>query len=73
VDENLHEDHIPGVEARQRRDGRIDLYGSSDVEGDDSYCRPKEHVFSSADMAHWVDLGQSFHLADSFSRRVNRI
>src|SRR5512143_2574085 len=52
---------VPDVEARQWEDGRIYLYGSYDISGRTSYCSWEYHVFSSADLVHWEDHGESFH------------
>ncbi|MFR1475117.1 MAG: hypothetical protein ACLSB9_04920 [Hydrogeniiclostridium mannosilyticum] len=38
---------VPDGEARQHADGRLYLYGSLDVPGDDSYCSCRYRVFSS--------------------------
>ena len=51
---------VPDAEARQRRDGRIYLYGSYDISGRTGYCSWVYRVFSSADLIHWVDHGESF-------------
>lgn len=51
---------VPDAEARQWRDGRMYLYGSYDISGRTSYCSWEYHVFSSADLFHWVDHGESF-------------
>jgi arabinoxylan arabinofuranohydrolase len=51
---------IPDVEARQWSDGRMYLYGSYDISGRTSYCSWEYHVFSSADLSHWEEHGESF-------------
>ena len=51
---------VPDVEARQWSDGRMYLYGSYDISGRTSYCSWEYHVFSSADLVHWEDHGESF-------------
>ena len=54
---------VPDVEARQWQDGRIYLYGSYDISGRTSYCSWEYRVFSSADLIHWQDHGESFRSA----------
>jgi arabinoxylan arabinofuranohydrolase len=54
---------VPDVEARQWKDGRIYLYGSYDISGRTSYCSWEYRIFSSADLVHWDDHGQSFRSA----------
>ena len=54
---------IPDVEARQWKDRRLYLYGSYDISGRTSYCSWEYHVFSSADLLHWQDHGESFRSA----------
>ena len=56
---------IPDVEAHAWGDGRIYLYGSFDIQGSTNYCSDVYHVYSSEDMVHWTDHGQSFSLADT--------
>ena len=51
---------VPDVEARQWSDGRMYLYGSYDISGRTSYCSWEYHVFSSADLRHWEQHGESF-------------
>jgi hypothetical protein len=58
---------IPDVEARQWQDGRIYLYGSSDISGNTVYCSHEYRVFSSADLVNWTDHGISFRSADVHS------
>lgn len=41
-------------------DGRLYLYGSYDISGEDFYCSPDFRVFSTSDWAEWVDHGISF-------------
>lgn len=48
------------VEARADRNGRLYLYGSRDVYGNDEYCSKSYHVFSTDDMVHFTDHGESF-------------
>lgn len=54
---------VPDVEARQWQDGRLYIYGSYDISGRTSYCSWEYRVFSSADLTHWEDHGQSFRTA----------
>lgn len=54
---------VPDAEARQWRDGRMYLYGSYDISGRTSYCSWEYRVFSSADLFHWEDHGESFRSA----------
>ena len=54
---------VPDVEARQWADGRLYLYGSYDISGRTSYCSWEYRVFSSADLVHWEDHGESFRSA----------
>lgn len=56
---------IPDVEAHAWGDGRIYLYGSFDIQGSTNYCSDVYHVYSSEDMVHWTDHGQSFSLTDT--------
>ena len=58
---------VPDVEARQWDDGRLYLYGSYDVAGDNTYCSDEYRVFSSADMVQWQDHGTSFRSAVAHS------
>lgn len=51
---------VPDVEARVWSDGRITLYGSYDITGGTSYCSYEYRVFSSPDLIHWQDHGESF-------------
>ncbi len=54
---------VPDAEARQWKDGRMYLYGSYDLSGRTSYCSWEYRVFSSADLIHWEDHGESFRSA----------
>lgn len=54
---------VPDAEARQWKDGRMYLYGSYDISGRTSYCSWEYRVFSSADLVHWQDHGESFRSA----------
>ena len=51
------EHFIPDVEAHVWSDGRIYLYGSTDIAGNGGYCSSDYHVFSSDDLVNWVDHG----------------
>lgn len=53
---------VPDVEARVFADGRVYLYGSYDIAGNGDYCSDVYHVFSSDDLIHWTDHGESFSL-----------
>ena len=55
---------VPDGEARQHADGRLYLYGSLDVPGDDSYCSCRYRVLSSDSLTHWTDHGVSFSTSD---------
>ena len=66
----LEQYHIPDAEAHQWKDGRIYLYGSYDISGDDAYCSHKYHVFSSDDLTNWVDHGESFNVDSSHASDV---
>jgi len=57
------EHFVPDVEGHQWLDGRMYAYGSYDIKGRKGYCSTKYHVFSSADLIHWVDHGECFHSA----------
>lgn len=54
---------VPDVEARQWADGRIYLYGSTDISGYNSFCSWQYRVFSSDNLQDWVDHGESFRAA----------
>ena len=54
---------VPDAEARQWSDGRMYIYGSLDISGRTSYCSWEYRVFSSADLIHWQDHGESFRTA----------
>jgi hypothetical protein len=51
---------IPDVEARTWSDGRLYCYGSQDIGGNFGYCSHTYRVFSTNDMLHWLDHGESF-------------
>jgi hypothetical protein len=52
--------YIPDVEARVSDDGRLYLYGSQDIEGDNDYCSREYRVFSTKDLKQFTDHGASF-------------
>ena len=52
---------VPDAEARCWNDGRMYLYGSLDIPGDDGYCSGCYRVFSSPDLICWKDHGVSFN------------
>lgn len=56
---------VPDAEPHVWSDGRLHLYGSYDIPGDDFYCSTTYHAFSTDDLLNWRDHGQSFSLADS--------
>jgi hypothetical protein len=60
---------IPDGEAHRFSDGRLYLYGSSDVRGSTTWCSRRYRVFSSADLLDWKDHGVSFKSADSHAGR----
>ena len=51
---------IPDVEAHQFSDGRLYLYGSMDICGNNAWCSNQYKVFSTDDMIHFTDHGMSF-------------
>lgn len=51
---------IPDVEARVWQDGRLYAYGSQDIGGNHSWCSHTYRVFSTSDLLHWTDHGESF-------------
>lgn len=52
---------IPDPEAHQFKDGRIYLYGSMDINGNNEYCSHNYRVYSSDDLINWTDHGESFN------------
>jgi arabinoxylan arabinofuranohydrolase len=56
---------IPDGEAHRFSDGRMYLYGSSDIRGSTAYCSHEYRVFSSNDLIDWTDGGVSFDSARS--------
>ena len=57
---------MPDAEARVMPDGRLYLYGSWDISGNDNYCSRELHCFSTDDMETWVDHGAIFRNDDTF-------
>lgn len=51
---------VPDAEARPMPDGRLYIYGSWDVSGNDEYCSRELHCFSTDDLEHWTDHGVIF-------------
>lgn len=53
---------IPDVEAHKMPDGRLYIYGSSDISGKKEYCGNEYRVFSTEDpsLSEWTDHGVSF-------------
>jgi hypothetical protein len=52
--------YVPDPEARQWGDGRLYVYGSLDIAGDLFWCSRAYRVFSTDDLLHWQDHGESF-------------
>ena len=50
----------PDVEAKVWKDGKLYLYGSNDISGNDAYCSYCYNVFSSDDMMNWNISENSF-------------
>lgn len=52
---------MPDAEARVMPDGRLYLYGSQDISGNNDYCSKEYHVFSTDDskLENWKDHGVS--------------
>ena len=59
------EHHVPDAEPHVMPDGRLYIYGSYDLSGDQFYCSKVYHGFSTDNMQDWQHHGQSFCLADS--------
>lgn len=55
---------VPDSEARVMPDGRLYIYGSYDLSGNNSYCSDVLHVFSTDNMIDWTDHGVSFSVRD---------
>ena len=53
---------VPDGEVHFMPDGRAYLYGSWDLKDVQEYCSNRYHVFSSADLVHWVDHGESLSI-----------
>ncbi len=53
---------VPDAEAHVWDDGRLYVYGSFDVPGCPGYCSGVYHVYSTDDLVHWTDHGESFSL-----------
>lgn len=64
---------VPDAEPHVMPDGRLYLYGSYDICGDDFYCSQKYHAFSSDNLVDWVHHGCSFRLEDSHCDRWSRL
>ncbi len=56
---------VPDGEPRVMPDGRLYLYGSYDICGDDTYCSREYHAFSTDNLVDWTHHGRSFHRDDS--------
>lgn len=48
---------VPDCEARKMPDGRLYVYGSYDIGGQNSYCSTVLHAFSTENMVDWIDHG----------------
>ena len=57
---------VPDAEARVMPDGRLYLYGSWDISGNDDYCSRELHCFSTDDMESFTDHGVIFRNDDVF-------
>ncbi len=53
---------VPDGEAHVMPDGRLYLYGSLDISGNDAYCSKEHRVFSTDDpkLERWIDHGTAF-------------
>ncbi|WP_418489288.1 family 43 glycosylhydrolase [Eisenbergiella porci] len=51
---------IPDGEARKMPDGRLYVYGSSDMPEEPQYCSNRYYVFSTQDCQEWVNHGIAF-------------
>ena len=57
---------LPDAEAHLMSDGRLYLYGSWDISGNNDYCSREVHCFSTDDMINWIDHGAVFRNDESF-------
>ena len=57
---------LPDAEAHLMSDGRLYLYGSWDISGNNDYCSREVHCFSTNDMINWIDHGAVFRNDESF-------
>jgi predicted GH43/DUF377 family glycosyl hydrolase len=64
---------VPDGEPRVMPDGRLYLYGSYDICGDDFYCSQEYHSFSSDDLVNWTHHGMSFRREDSHCDEWSRL
>jgi hypothetical protein len=66
----IAEEEVPqaetDVEARVMPDGRLYLYGSTDVSGRGDYCGHLHYCFSTDDMENWVEHGIIFRNDKTF-------
>jgi len=53
---------VPDGEAHVMPDGRLYLYGSWDMQDVKDYCSNRYHVFSTNDLVHWTDHGESLSI-----------
>lgn len=51
---------VPDSEAHVMPDGRLYVYGSWDIKDNNAYCSDRYHVFSTDDLIHWTDHGESY-------------
>ena len=55
---------VPDSEARVMPDGRLYVYGSYDICGNNGYCSGVLHVFSTENLSDWTDHGVVFSVKD---------
>lgn len=55
---------VPDSEARVMPDGRLYVYGSYDICGNNGYCSDVLHVFSTDNLIDWTDHGVVFSVKD---------
>lgn len=53
-------EYLPDPEARVWADGRLVVYGSRDVGGDERYCSDSYRFFSTDNLAEWTSRGTGF-------------
>lgn len=57
---------LPDAEAHLMSDGRLYIYGSWDISGNNYFCSREVHCFSTDDMINWTDHGAVFRNDESF-------